>query len=163
MIQEESISASSVIAMLRETKPQIALKWTPEGFTNGNHLYPSGDLTIVWIYRFVDDLDPDDVSSLYIVKASDGFIGYTTDVYGLQSHVEAFTSITDTVQPAYNIPDTCEPKSLCIIPFRDVNLNNIDLGEIVNGHYQDAHVQADEETVDDVIHIAFAEAYRSAG
>ena len=62
------------------------LRWTNEGFTFADKTYKPEDLTIVKTYRFEGVSDPSDMSILYLIKAQDGFIGYSLDAYGVYSN-----------------------------------------------------------------------------
>jgi hypothetical protein len=59
---------------------------TEDGFTFKDKSYKAEDLTIVKTYRFEGASDPSDTSILYLIKADDGFIGYSLDAYGVYSN-----------------------------------------------------------------------------
>ena len=61
-------------------------RWTENGFCAKDHCYQPEDLTIVKSYRFEGVSDPSDMSILYLIKANDGFIGYSLDAYGVYSN-----------------------------------------------------------------------------
>lgn len=59
---------------------------TEDGFTSKDKSYQPEQLTIVKSYRFEGASDPSDSSVLYLIKADDGFIGYSLDAYGMYSN-----------------------------------------------------------------------------
>jgi hypothetical protein len=59
---------------------------TREGFVFNDKTYQPEDLTIVKTYRFEGESIPSDMSILYLIKANDGFIGYSLDAYGVYSN-----------------------------------------------------------------------------
>jgi hypothetical protein len=61
-------------------------RWTENGFCAKDNCYQPEDLTIVKSYRFEGVSDPSDMSILYLIKANDGFIGYSLDAYGVYSN-----------------------------------------------------------------------------
>ena len=79
------------------TLSQIMNKFSVKGYDNEFKLvndefvfkdkaYKAEDLTIVKSYRFEGESDPADSSVLYLIKANDGFIGYSLDAYGVYSN-----------------------------------------------------------------------------
>jgi len=50
--------------------------------------YEADQLTIIKTFRFEGESNPDDSSILYILKSSDGTIGYSIDSYGIYADHE---------------------------------------------------------------------------
>lgn len=76
-------SSSQVLEKLREKKIDKEFKWTPEGFTIGEgKAYQPDELLIVKTFRFEGMSDPAYSEILYLIRAKDGAIGYSQDVYG---------------------------------------------------------------------------------
>jgi hypothetical protein len=76
-------SSSLVLEMLRLKRIDNEFHWTPEGFTAGKgKAYRPEQLEILKTFRFEGASDPSDSEILYIIRAEDGLIGYSQDVYG---------------------------------------------------------------------------------
>src|ERR1700761_1795878 len=83
---ETMTTSSEVLERLRQQKMDNEFRWTPKGFlgTNGE-TYRPGDLQILRIFRFEGISNPSDMEILYVMKAEDGFVGYSLDAYGAYS------------------------------------------------------------------------------
>lgn len=51
-----------------------------------NFFYDTNDIELIQTFRFEDDSDPTEQAIIYIIKASDGMIGYSIDSYGIYSN-----------------------------------------------------------------------------
>jgi hypothetical protein len=79
-------TSSQVLEMLRHKKMDNEFRWTTEGFTAGKgKSYQPDELEILRTFRFEGASDPADSEILYVIRASDGLIGYSQDVYGADS------------------------------------------------------------------------------
>jgi hypothetical protein len=79
-------SSSQVLERLREKKIDTEFRWTPQGFSAGGGItYQPADLEIVKTFRFEGASDPDDSEIIYVIRAKDGAMGYSQDVYGAES------------------------------------------------------------------------------
>ena len=79
-------SSSKVLEGLQKKGVNKEFRWTPQGFTVGNEkFYQPQDLEIVKTFRFEGASDPADSEVLYVIRAKDGVIGYSQDVYGADS------------------------------------------------------------------------------
>jgi hypothetical protein len=79
-------SSSLALERLREKKMDNEFRWTPKGFAAPNgKAYRPEELEIVRTLRFEGASDPSDMEILYILKADDGFMGYSLDAYGAYS------------------------------------------------------------------------------
>lgn len=86
-VAHEMTTLTEVMEKLRVKKLDNEFRWTSEGFTTGKgKVYQPGDLEIVKVYRFEENTDPSDMCILYIIKASDGLVGYSLDAYGTYSN-----------------------------------------------------------------------------
>jgi hypothetical protein len=83
----DSMSSSShMLAILKEKEMDKEFQWTVEGFSVGNDkTYRPEDLEIIKTFRFEGASDPGDSEILYVIRAKDGVIGYSQDVYGAES------------------------------------------------------------------------------
>ena len=79
-------SPSEVLEKLRLKKVDNEFRWTPEGFTAGKgKSYQPNELEIVKTFRFEGASNPSDSEILYIIRANDGLVGYSQDVYGAET------------------------------------------------------------------------------
>jgi hypothetical protein len=79
-------SSSQVLERLKEKKIDKEFRWTPQGFSaGGDKTYQPDDLEIVKTFRFEGASDPDDSEIIYVIRAKDGVMGYSQDVYGAES------------------------------------------------------------------------------
>ena|SRR5579872_158699 len=79
-------SSSQILEKLHENHFDNEFRWTPEGFTAGNgKTYQPQDLTILKTFRFEGESNPDDTEIIFVIRANDGFIGYSQDAYGVYS------------------------------------------------------------------------------
>jgi hypothetical protein len=79
-------SSSKVLERLSIKGINKEFRSAPQGFTVGNDkFYQPEDLEIVKIFRFEGASDPGDSEVLYVIRAKDGMIGYSQDVYGAGS------------------------------------------------------------------------------
>jgi len=80
---DKMTSSSQVLEALRLKKMDNEFHWTTEGFSAGKgKTYQPEELQIVKTFRFEGASDPADSEIIYIIKANDGLIGYSQDVYG---------------------------------------------------------------------------------
>jgi hypothetical protein len=80
---------TEVLEDLRVKKMDTEFRWTNEGFTAGTEKrYLPHNLVITETYRFDGMSNPSDMCILYIIKSSDGIIGYSLDSYGTYSNHE---------------------------------------------------------------------------
>ena len=79
-------TSSEILEKLRSIHMDNEFRWTPQGFTTGNgKTYKPQDLEIIRTLRFEGQSDPSDMEILYIIKTSEGLIGYSLDAYGAYS------------------------------------------------------------------------------
>ena len=79
-------TSSEVLEHLRQKNIANEFRWTPKGFLAPNgQTYRPGDLKILRTFRFEGLSNPSDMEILYVLKAEDGFIGYSLDAYGAYS------------------------------------------------------------------------------
>lgn len=82
-------TVSQVLEGLRQKKMDLEFRWTPEGFTAGQgKFYQPEQLQIIKVFRFEGESDPSDMAILYILRSSDGVVGYSLDAYGAYSSHE---------------------------------------------------------------------------
>lgn len=82
-------TSSEILARLHEAHMDNEFRWTPKGFTTVNgKTYKPQDLQILRTLRFEGCSDPSDMEILYIIRTSDGLIGYSLDAYGAYSSHE---------------------------------------------------------------------------
>ena len=80
---------TGVLEDLRKKNMDTEFRWTEGGFTTGaEKKYQPQNLVITETYRFEGMSNPSDMSILYIIKSSDGIIGYSLDSYGMYSNHE---------------------------------------------------------------------------
>ncbi|MBV9962608.1 MAG: hypothetical protein JO072_10210 [Parafilimonas sp.] len=84
--KDEMNTLSQILNKLTVKGYDNELRWAKEGFTFKDKTYQPDELTIVKTYRFEGVSDPSDMSILYLIKANDGFIGYSLDAYGVYSN-----------------------------------------------------------------------------
>lgn len=84
--KDEMNTLSQVMNRLTVKGYDNEFRWTKDGFCANDKCYQSDELTIVKTYRFEGVSDPSDMSILYLIKANDGFIGYSLDAYGVYSN-----------------------------------------------------------------------------
>lgn len=78
--------SSQILEKLRENHFDNEFRWTPAGFTSRNgKTYQPEDLMIMKTFRFEGESDPADMEIIYIIRANDGFIGYSQNAYGVYS------------------------------------------------------------------------------
>jgi len=83
---EEMTTLSEVLEKLRLKKMDSEFRWENGYFTAGKQKnYTPEDLVILKTCRFEGQSDPSDSSILYIIKATDGLIGYSLNAYGIYS------------------------------------------------------------------------------
>jgi hypothetical protein len=86
---ESMTTSSQVMETLRRHKVDNEFRWTPEGFTVGKgKVYQPEDLVILKTFRFEGVSDPAYMEILYVIRASDGVMGYSLDAYGTYSSHE---------------------------------------------------------------------------
>ncbi len=73
---------SEVIDALRKKNVDTEFVWAANTLNANDKSYAAQSLQIVKTYRFEGASDPDDSAILYIIKTSDGLIGYSIDAYG---------------------------------------------------------------------------------
>ncbi|HVS97579.1 MAG TPA: hypothetical protein VHE54_13890 [Puia sp.] len=82
-------TSSQVIERLRQNDAGNEFRWTPQGFTAGKgRFYCPEELEILKTYRFEGVSNPSDMEIIYIIRASDGLVGYSLDAYGAYSSHE---------------------------------------------------------------------------
>ena len=84
--KDEMNTLSQIMNKLTVKGYDKEFRWTKDGFSYNDKTYKPEDLTIVKTYRFEGVSDPSDMSILYLIKAQDGFIGYSLDAYGVYSN-----------------------------------------------------------------------------
>lgn len=87
-VKDEMNTLSQVMNKLTAKGYDKELRWSDKGFCFEDRCFQPGDLTIVKTYRFEGASDPSDMSILYLIKADEGFIGYSLDAYGVYSNHE---------------------------------------------------------------------------
>lgn len=87
-VKDEMNTLSQVMNKLTAKGYDKELRWTEQGFCFEKKCFQPEELTIVKTYRFEGVSDPSDMSILYLIKGSDGFIGYSVDAYGVYSNHE---------------------------------------------------------------------------
>ena len=79
----EMTTVNTVLENLRHKKQDTEFFYDEKGFTAGKgKYYTPEELTIIKTYRFEGDSNPSDMSVIYLIKATDGLIGYIMDAYG---------------------------------------------------------------------------------
>ena len=79
----EMTTVNTVLENLRHKKQDTEFYYVEKGFTAGKgKYYTPEELTIIKTYRFEGDSNPSDMSVIYLIKATDGLIGYIMDAYG---------------------------------------------------------------------------------
>jgi len=86
---QQMATLSQILEKLRIKKKDTEFRMTPEGFSSGKKTYQPEDLKIVKTYRFEGDSSPSDSSTLYLIEANDGQMGYSIDAYGAYSNHDA--------------------------------------------------------------------------
>ena len=51
-----------------------------------NFFYDINDIELIQTFRFEDNTDPAEQAIIYVIKTSDGMIGYSIDSYGIYSN-----------------------------------------------------------------------------
>lgn len=51
-----------------------------------NFFYDTNDIELIQTFRFEDNTDPAEQAIIYVIKTSDGMIGYSIDSYGIYSN-----------------------------------------------------------------------------
>ena len=88
-VPQNMTSSSEVLERLRQKKMDNEFRWTADGFTGGKgkHYQPE-DLEIIKMFRFEGESDPSYSEILYVIRANDGYTGYSLDAYGADSSHE---------------------------------------------------------------------------
>ena len=103
-------SSSQILEKLREKHFDNEFCWTPDGFTSRNgKTYQPTDLTILKVFRFEGESNPSDMEIIYIIRANDGFIGYSQDAYGVYSSHEEEEGYDNFIR---RIPETGHDQQL---------------------------------------------------
>lgn len=83
---ETMITSSEALERLRQKNMANEFRWTTRGFAAPNgKIYRPEQLEILRTLRFEGESNPSDTEILYIIKAEDGFMGYSLDAYGAYS------------------------------------------------------------------------------
>jgi len=78
---------AQVMEKLRSKGWDNEFQYSPKGFyLQDRHYYETSSLEIIKTYRFEGDSNPSDSSILYIVRTSEGAVGYIVDAYGVYSN-----------------------------------------------------------------------------
>ena len=85
-VKDEMNTLSQIMNKLTVKGYDNEFRIVDDRFTSNDKSYKADELTIVKTYRFEGESDPADSSVLYLIKADDGFIGYSLDAYGMYSN-----------------------------------------------------------------------------
>ena len=78
---------AQVMEKLRSKGWDNEFQYSAKGFyLQDKHYYAPSSLEIIKTYRFEGDSNPSDSSILYIVRTSEGAVGYIVDAYGVYSN-----------------------------------------------------------------------------
>lgn len=77
-----------VLNTLKQRNIDAEFLWKSDALYANDKAYDPKALQILKTYRFEGETDPDDAAILYVIKTSDGLIGYSIDAYGVNSNYD---------------------------------------------------------------------------
>jgi hypothetical protein len=84
---ENMETLTSVLSHLKDLGWDHEFKVTEENKIELNNFsYETNDIELIQTFRFEDDTDPAEQAIIYVIKTSDGNIGYSIDSYGIYSN-----------------------------------------------------------------------------
>lgn len=104
----DMLTLSQVMAQLHKKGWDNEFHHATKGFyLEEKHYYDPASLEIIKTYRFEGESNPSDSSVLYIIRTSEGRVGYIVDAYGIYSSHEDDTTFDDFIHriPVSNRPE----------------------------------------------------------
>jgi len=92
-------SSSQVLERLRQKGLDKEFRYNGEGLHIGEgKTYQPHELEIIRIFRFEGVSNPSDMEVIYLIKATDGTIGYFQDTYGAYANQEGHEGMDNFVR-----------------------------------------------------------------